>query len=78
LKIFKSLESFPFHDNLASISGEHKEKPPGQKERGKRTIAKEQLYKVILAEIHKIRPRFNVGISTGSDGDLTNSWHAPY
>lgn len=43
----------------------HKEKPAGSFRRGKRTIAKEQLYKYINARIRAIYPGFNVGISTG-------------
>ncbi len=43
----------------------HKEKPEGSFRRGKRTIAKEQLYKFINHRIRTIYPGFNVGISTG-------------
>lgn len=56
----------------------HKEKPPGKRMRGKRTIAKECLYKHILKRIREMRPNFNIGISTGIDGDLTKSWSTPY
>lgn len=43
----------------------HKAKPPGQWKRGKRTIAKEKLYKHILKRIRRIHPNFNIGINTG-------------
>jgi hypothetical protein len=60
------------------LNDKHREIPPGEKRRGRRTVAKEQLYKTILAEIRRLKPRFNIGISTGSGGDLANRWHAPY
>lgn len=56
----------------------HKEKPPGSRKRGKRTIAKEQLYKHINVRIQRIYPHFNIGISTGTHGDLSNRWRHPY
>lgn len=59
------------------LNDKHKEKPPGERCRGRRTIAKEQLYRHILTEIRRIRPRFNIGISTGK-GDLVELWTAPY
>jgi hypothetical protein len=46
--------------------------------RGKRTIAKERLYKHINKKICEIRPRFNVGITTGLDGDTRNKLLHPY
>jgi len=58
------------------LNDKHIAKLPGQKIRGKRTIAKEKLYKTILAEIKKIRPGFNIGVSTGVFGD--ERWHTPY
>lgn len=60
------------------LNDKHKEKPAGQRRRGKRTIAKEKLYKHILSEIRKIRPNFNIGMNTSVDGDITNRWHHPY
>lgn len=56
----------------------HKAKPPGQHRRGKKTIAKEKVFKRISARIRQIYPHFNIGISTGSQGDLTNRWRHPY
>ena len=60
------------------LNDRHKEKPPGCKRRGHRTIAKEQLYKAILKEIRAIRPGFNIGVSTGLGGDQSTKWTAPY
>jgi hypothetical protein len=59
------------------LNDKHKEKPAGTRQRGNRTIAKEKLYKAILGEIRKIRPGFNVGISTRVD-DYVQRWTAPY
>jgi len=47
----------------------HKRIPDGQKRRGKRTIAKEKLYKYIGKQIDDIFPRFNIGESTGARGE---------
>lgn len=46
--------------------------------RGKRTIAKEKLYKHIYSRISEMRPRFNIGVSTGIDGNISNRWLNPY
>ncbi|MCR9257006.1 MAG: hypothetical protein NXI16_13045 [Alphaproteobacteria bacterium] len=54
------------------------EKPNGQRVRGKRTRAKERVYKAINKEIQKIYPRFNIGATTGHDGDYSNRWRHPY
>lgn len=60
------------------LNDKHKEIPEGQKRRGKRTIAKEKLYKFIVTRIRGVYPNFNIGITTGKDGDWTNYWHHPY
>lgn len=60
------------------LNDKHREIPKGEKRRGKKTIAKEQLYKIILAEIRHLKPGFNIGISTGTGGDPATRWHAPY
>lgn len=54
------------------LNDKHKEKPEGAAKRGKRTIAKEKVYRHILAEIRAATQRnaFNIGISTG----MTQSW----
>jgi hypothetical protein len=56
------------------LNDKHKEKAPGEKRRGKRTRAKEALYKVILREIRKIKKNFNIGISTR----YHNAWEQEY
>jgi hypothetical protein len=60
------------------LNDKHLEIPPGETRRGKRTVAKEQLYKTILAEIRRLKPGFNIGISTGTGGDPASRWYAPY
>jgi hypothetical protein len=60
------------------LNDKHRAKPPGARRRGKRTIAKEALYKMILGEIRKIQPGFNIGVSTSARGDLRNNWNQPY
>ena len=60
------------------LNDKHKEIPKGEKRRGKRTVAKEKIYKNILAEIRHIKPNFNIGISTGTGGDPAAVWSAPY
>jgi len=60
------------------LNDKHKQKPEGQRLRGKKTRAKEALYKVILAEIRKIHPNFNIGITTSMKGDMREKWASPY
>lgn len=45
---------------------------------GRRTVAKLQLYKAIHKLICGIYPNFNIGITTGTRGDVANRWHHPY
>lgn len=56
----------------------HLVKPEGSRRRGKRTIAKERLYKKINANIRRIYPNFNIGVSTGTANSLSNHWEHPY
>lgn len=44
----------------------HKEKPLNEKRRGKRTLAKDSVYKEINRQIREIYPNFNIGTSTGT------------
>ena len=54
----------------------HKEKMPNSNRRGKKTRAKEKLYKHILNKIKEIHPNFNIGVSTGLH--KWNTWTIPY
>lgn len=56
----------------------HLVKPEGAVRRGNRTIAKEKLYRHINRLIREIHPGFNIGISTGTDGDRATRWRHPY
>ncbi|MFO0109064.1 MAG: DUF3800 domain-containing protein [Alphaproteobacteria bacterium] len=56
----------------------HKEKPKGQRRRGKRTIAKEKLYKHIYARIEEIYPRFNIGVTTALKQGHPSLWKHQY
>lgn len=56
----------------------HLEKSAGSRCRGKRTIAKEKLYKHINKRICEILPHFNIGISTGTREYQNATWELPY
>jgi len=61
------------------LNEKHREKPEGQRCRGKRTIAKENLYKMINRRIQDLYPfQFNVGISTGKHNGFRSIWKDPY
>jgi len=60
------------------LNNKHKQIPQGATRRGKRTVAKEKLYRMILREIRRIKPGFNIGISTGTPGGPEDRWNAPY
>jgi hypothetical protein len=60
------------------LNDKHKEKPLGKTRRGKRTRAKEALYKTILGEIKKMHPTFNIGVTTSISGNLRGRWENPY
>lgn len=59
------------------LNDHHKEKPKGARSRGKRTIAKEKVYKHIAKRIREIKPHFNIGISTGAE-QLIQRFTDPY
>ena len=59
------------------LNDRHKEKPEGAKQRGKKTIAKEKLYKHIFRNIHAIYPNFNIGATT-SKFPREKIWLLPY
>jgi len=60
------------------LNDKHLGKPPGSRIRGRRTVAKEKLYKAIYAQIAKIRPHLNIGISTGLSAKPHGRWTEPY
>ncbi len=60
------------------LNGLNKAIQPGKSRRGKKTIAKEKLYKHIYERICEIHPRFNAGVSTGYRGMDNHHWESPY
>ena len=57
----------------------HEIKPEGARFRGKKTRAKERVYRHILSRIRNVTHRnFNPGITTGHEGDPANRWYHPY
>lgn len=60
------------------LNEQHTIVPEGKRRRGKRTRAKEALYKHINQRIRQIYPHFNIGITTGHQGDRANRWRFPY
>jgi hypothetical protein len=56
----------------------HLAKADGSRRRGKRTRAKELVYKYINQKIRSMYPRFNIGVSTSSRNDIKNRWKHPY
>jgi hypothetical protein len=59
------------------LNDKHLEKPKGSRVRGKKTRAKERIYKVINGRIRELYPNFNVGITTGRE-DNADRWEHPY
>lgn len=60
------------------LNDKHLEKPAGAARRGKRTRAKEAVYRVINSRIRQLYPGFNIGITTGHKGEVGNRWAHPY
>jgi len=60
------------------LNDKHREKPPGSRKRGKKTVAKESLYRAIYAEVARPRPHFNIGDSTGLSALAHGRWAEPY
>jgi hypothetical protein len=62
----------------SKLNGKLNDIPAGKRRRGKRTLAKERLYKEINKEIRKIYPNFNVGTNTGCHYGPSDRWTNPY
>lgn len=63
------------------LNDKHREKPEGSRTRGKRTIAKEKVYKHVNAHIRDLYggKQFNIGISTGMpEKGWEHLWLDPY
>ncbi len=60
------------------LNDRHKDKPQGSYRRGRRTKAKERVYKHINSCIQKLYPRFNIGVSTACPHGPSDRWEHPY
>jgi hypothetical protein len=60
------------------LNDHHKRKPEGAARRGKKTVAKETVYREINRRIRGIYPHFNIGVTTGLRGTHANRWLDPY
>lgn len=63
------------------LNDKHLDKPEGSRTRGKRTLAKERVYKHINASIRALYggKQFNIGISTGRpNAEAAHEWKDPY
>lgn len=60
------------------LNHRHREKPPGERIRGKKTRAKEALYKHINRRIQVLYPNFNIGVTTGHPNGREDRWNHPY
>lgn len=62
------------------LNDKHKEKPEGSNRRGKRTVAKERVYKHVLSEIRTTYggKAFNIGTNTGKPKGMLSLWVDPY
>lgn len=60
------------------LNDKHLEKPEGARIRGKRTRAKEAVYKHVNKRVRELYPGFNIGVSTGTKGDNAVRWNHPY
>lgn len=56
----------------------HLVKAEGQRTRGKRTLAKDRLYRHILGEIRTLKPALNPKISTAAEPWPEGKWSMPY
>ena len=60
------------------LNDRHRAVRPETRKRGKRTVAKEALYKAILVEIRSLAPGFNIGMTTGKRTGLASLWSDAY
>ena len=60
------------------LNDKHLDEPDGKARRSPKTRAKEKLYRQINRRIREIYPNFNIGITTGHQGDVSNRWRHQY
>lgn len=59
------------------LNDKHLEKPKGSNRRGKRTIAKDKVYRHVNRKVREIYPNFNIGTNTGRP-EAQDLWRHPY
>jgi hypothetical protein len=60
------------------LNDKQKDRPPGAKRRSAKTMAKLRVYQRINERVRELYPNFNIGITTGQQGDRANRWNHPY
>jgi hypothetical protein len=60
------------------LNDKHLDKPQGKKRRSQKTRTKERIYQHINERIRELYPYFNIGITTGHQGNLANRWRHAY
>jgi hypothetical protein len=60
------------------LNEHHKAIPKGKMRRGKRTRAKERVYKFINKQLRLMYPGFNIGVTTGQADGAQVRWTHPY
>lgn len=60
------------------LNDRHLDKPEGARTRGRRTLAKERVYRHINRLIRELRPGFNIGVSTGLPDGTAGRWTQAY
>jgi hypothetical protein len=60
------------------LNEHHRYIPEGKRRRGKRTRAKERVYRHINRRIRELYARFNIGASTGHADGIASRWIHPY
>ncbi len=60
------------------LNEQHKAIPKGKRRRGKRTRAKERVYKFINKRLREMYPGFNIGVTTGQGDGPQVRWSHPY
>jgi len=59
------------------LNQKHKEIPEGKRQLGRRTVAKETLYKHVLSHIKDMYPNFDIGKSTSMENE-EDTWLYEY
>jgi len=60
------------------LNQQHLRLSPETNRRGRRTVAKDLLFRHVLKAVQRLHPGFNISLTTGTQGDPANRWRAPY